>query len=282
MSVVTEIEPTEPAGITATTRQAPANPHEQVTFPRVIRSEWIKFRTLRSSWIVLISAVVAIIGIGALIGYNTGKNFATLAPEDAAPSGALQGLFLGQLLIGVLGVLFVSGEYSTGMIRSTLAAVPRRLPVLGAKALVYAGVVLAAMVPASFATFFVAQRFLSHYGHGSALSDPTVLRVIIATGVYLALIGLLGSAIGWIVRSTPGGISVLVGLLLVVPVLLRVLPGQWVADVAEYLPGAAGGSFYSSVQASDALTPWTGFAVLVIWVIAALGLAAVLLKRRDG
>jgi len=253
-----------------------------VSFARVVNSEWIKYRTLRSSWIVLLAAVVALIGIGTLIGYNTGKNWAGLAPEDSAPSGALQGLYLGQLLIGVLGVLFVSGEYSTGMIRSTLAAVPRRVPVLLAKALVFAGVVLVTMVPAAFAAFFGAQAFLSHYGHGSSLSDPTVLRVILATGVYLALIGLLGSALGWILRSTPGGISTLVGLLLVVPVLLEVLPGAWVKDIAKYLPGDAGGSFFSSVQADNTLTPGTGLLVLVIWVVVALGLAGVLLKRRDG
>jgi ABC-2 type transport system permease protein len=252
-----------------------------VTFARVVHSEWIKFRTLRSSWLVLLAAVAALIVIGVLIGYNTGKNFATLAPEDAAPSGSLQGYYLGQLLIGVLGVLFVSGEYTTGMIRSSLAAVPRRVPVLAAKAVVFGTVSLVAMIPAAVLAFIGAQRFLSHYGHGSSWSDPTVVRVVIGTGVYLALIGLLGGALGWIVRSTPGGISTLVGILLVVPVLLRVLPGAWAKDVAKYLPGEGGASFVSSVHAPDTLTPWTGLLVLVIWVLGALAVAAVLLKRRD-
>ena len=275
MSTATETRPRTEAA-----RPRAAGPGG-VTFARVVNSEFIKFRTLRSSWITLLAAVVALIGIGLLIGWNTGKNFATLEPEDAAASGAMQGFFLSQLLIGVLGVLFVSGEYSTGMIRSTLAAVPRRLTVLTAKAVAFGTVALVTMVAAAFVTFFGAQGFLAHYGHGSSLSDPGVLRVVVGTGVYLALIGLLGGALGWILRSTAGGIATLLGLLLVVPTLIRVLPWAWVTDIGKYLPGEAGGSFVSSFQAPDTLTPWTGFAVLLAWVVAALLLAAGLLKRRD-
>ncbi len=267
---------------TLTRPQTTQPKNENVTFARVVNSEWIKFRTLRSSWLTLGAAVAALIVIGALIGYNTGKNFATLAPEDAAPSGSLQGYYLGQLLIGVLGVLFVSGEYTTGMIRSTLTALPRRLPVVAAKTLVFGFVSVVAMVAASFAAFFSAQGFLSHYGHGSALSDPTVLRVVIGTGVYLALIGLLGGALGWILRSTPGGISALVGLVLVVPLIFRVLPGKSLQSMAQYLPSVAGGSFVTSVRAPNTLAPWTGLGVLAGWVVLSLVVAAILLKRRDG
>ena len=275
MSIATQTRPAvEPT-------RSPTTDRGTVTFPRVVRSEWIKLRTLRSSWITLFAAVAAMILIGTLIGYNTGKNWAGLAPEDAVPSGAMQGYFLGQLLIGVLGVLFVSGEYSTGMIRSTLAAVPKRIPVLLAKTVVFGATALVAMVSAALLAFGGAQIFLSHYGHGSALSDPGVLRVVVGTGVYLALIGLLGGALGWILRNTAGGIATLVGLLLVVPVLLEVLPWQWLKDIGRYLPGNAGGSFVSSIQVPDTLTPWTGLTVLALWVVAALGVAAVLLKRRD-
>ena len=277
MSVITE---TQPAAAPARQPQAGTG---KVTFARVVNSEWIKFRTLRSSWIVLFAAVVAMIVISILIGYNTGRNWnGRLDPEDKVASAPLQGLYLAQLLIGVLGVLFVSGEYSTGMIRSTLAAVPKRLPVLGAKAIVYGVVTLVALVPASFAAFLSANAFLHHYGHGYTLSSPTALRVVIATGVYLALIGLLGSALGWIVRSTPGGISVLVALLLVVPVLLGVVPGQWAKDAVKYLPGEAGSSFYSTLHADNTLSTGTGLLVLVIWVVGALAVAGVVLKRRDG
>ncbi|MDX6296180.1 MAG: type transport system permease protein [Nocardioidaceae bacterium] len=271
-----------------TTKEAPAptpsrlaDANGDVTLPRVIKSEWVKFRTLRSSWVVLMAAMVALVALGLIIGYNTGKNFSALAPEDAAASGPLQGYYLGQLLMGVLGVLFVSGEYSTGMIRSTFAAVPRRTPVLVAKSVVFGTIAVVTMVAATFGAFFGSQLFLSHYGHGSSLSDPGVLRAVVGTGVYLALIGLLGGALGWIVRSTPGGISSLVGVLLVIPVLFQVLPGSWASDVFKYRPSAAGSSFTSSVRLPGTPSPGTGFIVLLLWVAAALMAAAVLLRRRD-
>jgi ABC-2 type transport system permease protein len=252
-----------------------------VSMRRVLASEWVKFRSLRSSWVMLGAAVLALVVLGLVIGYNIGRHFTGLAPEDSAASGPLQGYYGGQLLMGVLGVLFVTGEYSTGSIRSTLAAVPHRLPVLGAKAVVFGSIALVTMVAASFGAFFGSQLFLSHYGHGSSLTGPGVLRAVIGTGVYLALIGLLGSALGWIVRSTPGGISSLVGILLVLPVLLQVLPGTLVASVLKYLPSEAGSSFVMSVRLPDTLAPWTGLAVLVAWVAAALVVAAVVLRRRD-
>lgn len=252
-----------------------------VTLPRVVRSEWIKFWTLRSSWVTLGAAVLALVVLGCVIGYNTGKHFAGLAPEDSAASGPLQGYYLAQLLVGVLGVLFVSAEYSTGMARSTFAAVPRRLPVLVAKTLVYGVVAAGVMVPSALAAFFASQLFRAHFGHPGSLSDPGVARAVIGTGLYLALIGLLGGAFGWIVRSTPGGISALLGLLLVVPVILLLLPGSWPQHVAKYLPAQAGASFVTSVDLPDTLAPWTGLGVLVAWVAVALVAAGVLLKRRD-
>jgi ABC-type transport system involved in multi-copper enzyme maturation permease subunit len=256
-------------------------PTGHVTLARVVRSEWIKFRTLRSSWMTLGAAVLTMIVLALVIGYNIGKNFTGLAPEDAAASGPLQGYHGAQLLIGVLGVLFVSGEYSTGMIRSTLAAVPRRTPVLVAKAVVFGSIALVTMVASTFVAYFGAQVFLGHYGHGGSLSDPGALRAVIGTGVYLALIGILGGALGWIVRSTAGGISSLVGLLLVIPVLFHVLPGSWASDVLKYLPSEAGSSFVTSVRLPDTLTPAVGFGVLLVWVAAAVVTAGVVLRRRD-
>ena len=252
-----------------------------VTLRRVAGSEWIKFRTLRSSWVTLGAAVVVMIGLGMVIGYYTGKDFAGVAPEDAAPSAPLQGSIGAQLLIGILGVLFVSGEYATGMIRSSLAAVPTRVPVLAAKAAVFGTVTLVAMLASSFGAFLAAQAFLGYYGHATSLTDAGVLRVVIGTGVYLTLIGLLGAALGWLLRSTPGGITAFAGLILVLPGLLQVLPGTWGQTVAHYLPEQAGESFIMSVRDAGALEPWTGLGVLVLWVIAATGAALLVLKRRD-
>lgn len=253
---------------------------QPVSGRRVIWSEWLKFRTLRSTWAVLAGAVLGMVVLGGIIAYNT-RNPAGLAPEDSAPSSTLQGYYLGQLLIASLGVLFVTGEYSTGMIHSTIAAVPRRLPVLMGKFVVFTVLVGVAMTAASLTAFVVAQSVTARYRPGYALSDPGVLRVVIGTGIYLTLIGLLGSAIGWIVRSTPGALVAVVGLLLVVPVLFGNLLGHWGRTVAGYLPSGAGASFATTYGALNGLSAWTGFGVLVAWVVVVFLVAAVLLRRRD-
>ncbi|MGZ4447808.1 MAG: ABC transporter permease [Nocardioides sp.] len=251
-----------------------------VTLGGVVRSEWLKFRTLRSTVLILLAAMTAMVVFGAIIGHNT-RNPAGLDPEDVVASGPLQGYYLGQLLIGSLGVLVVSGEYSSGMIRATLAAVPRRLPVLLAKLLVFTAVVGAAMVAASVAGFLVAQAFLSGYRPTYSLSDPDVLRVAVGTGVYLTLIGLLGGAIGWIVRSTPGALVALIGIILVLPVLLLLFHGAWAQHAGAWLPTGAGASFSTSLRRPGALAPWPGLAVMVGWVVVAYAVAAALLRRRD-
>ena len=251
-----------------------------VTLPRVVRSEWLKLRTLRSSLLILLAAMLAMVVFGAVIGHNT-RNAAGLDPEDLVASGPLQGYYLGQLLIGSLGVLVVSGEYSSGMIRATLAAVPRRLPVLLAKALVFTVVVGAAMVAASVAGFLVAQGFLSGYRPTYSLSDPDVLRVVFGTGVYLTLVGLLGGAVGWLVRSTPGSLVALFATILVLPVMLLLFHGAWAEHVRAWLPTGAGASFSTSLRMPGTLAPWAGLAVMVGWVVLAYLVAAVRLRRRD-
>jgi ABC-2 type transport system permease protein len=250
----------------------------RVTFPHVVTSEWIKLRTLRSSWLTVLGAVVVLIGIACLIATNTGPG---AAAEDRAPSGVLQGYYLAQLLVGVLGVLFTSSEYATGMIRATLAAVPKRIPVLLAKAVVFSGVIFTTMAVASVVAFLAAQPLLPA-GQGESLADGNVLRVVLGTALYLTLIGLLGSALGWIVRSTPGGISALVGLLLVAPVIFSALPGHWAADIKKVLPSEAGAAFVSTLPLEAGLSAGAGLAVLLGWLVVALGSATVLLRRRDG
>jgi ABC-2 type transport system permease protein len=251
-----------------------------VTLPGVLRSEWIKFRTLRSTLLILLAAMLAMVVFGGVIGHNT-RNTAGLDPEDVVASAPLQGYYLGQLLIGALGVLVVSGEYSSGMIRATLAACPRRLPVLVAKVVVFSTVVGTAMMLASVAGFLVAQGFLSGYRPTYSLSDPDVLRVVLGTGVYLTLVGLLGGAFGWLVRSTPGSLVALFATILVLPVLLLLFRGAWARHLSAWLPTGAGASFSTSLRTPDALAPWPGLAVMVGWVVLAYVLAAVRLRRRD-
>ena len=283
---------TDPAGDTATPT-GPARPgraatrtgttavvDRPVSLMRVIGSEWLKFRTLRSSLVVLAAAMVGMVAFGAIIAHNT-RNPAGLDPEDLVASGPLQGYYLGQLLMAALGVLVVSGEYSSGMIRATLAAVPRRQPVLVAKVVVFTVVVGVAMVAASVVAFLVAQMFLSGYRPTFSLSDPSTLRVVIGTGIYLTLVGLLGSSLAWIVRSTPGALVAVVGLILILPVLFELVLPSWGTHVAAYLPTGAGASFSTNLRMPNSLPPWVGLGVMVAWVALGLVAASVTLRRRD-
>jgi ABC-2 type transport system permease protein len=268
--------------------EAPATPDprfdvasEPVNLRRAITAEWIKFRTLRSTLAVLAAAVIGMLLVALLVAYNTRHIGSNIQPDDVLPSSTLQGYYLGQLLIGALGVLFVSGEYSTGMIRSTLAAVPKRLPVLWAKLIVFVAVTASSMIAISLVAFVAAQGLISHYRTGYSLGDPGALRVVIGTGVYLTLVGVLGAMIGWIVRSTPGSLVAYIALILVIPVIFGNVLGTWGKNIAQYLPSMAGGSFIRSLRESPSLSPWTGLAVFVAWVIVAIAIAAVVLRRRD-
>ncbi len=251
-----------------------------VTLGRVVSSEWSKFRSLRSTLLVLAAAVAGMVVLGAVIAFHT-RDPAGLDPEDVVASGPLQGYYLGQLLMGALGVLVVSGEYSSGMIRATLAAVPRRWPVLVAKTTVFAVVVGVSMVAASMAAFLLAQAVLSGYRPTFSLGDTSTLRVVVGTGVYLTLIGLLGSATGWIVRSTPGALVAVFALILVLPILLELVFPSWGLYIGAYLPTGAGQSFSTNLPQPHALSPWVGLAVMGTWVVLGLGIAAVVLDRRD-
>lgn len=254
---------------------------QPVTLGRATASEWVKFRTLRSSWAVLGGAVLGMVAIALIVAYNTRQLTPQIQTEDSVASATMQGYYLGQLLIGALGVLFVTGEYGTGMIRSTFAAVPARLPVVWAKLAVFVAVVATSMIAACLVAFVSAQALLSAYRPGYSLGDPGVLRVVLGTGVYLTLVGLLGGAIGWLVRSTPGALVTFFAVILVVPVLVTGVLGQLGRDVGQYLPSEAGRSFVSSLPDPTSLSPWVGLAVLVAWVVGALALAAATLRRRD-
>ncbi len=252
-----------------------------VTLPRVIAAEWLKFRTLRSTVAVLGAAVLGMLVIALVVAFNTRRLSANLQPNDLSPSATMQGYYLGQLLIGALGVLFVTGEYSTGMIRATLVAVPRRLPVLWAKLVVFVGIVLVTLTATCLLSFLAAQALLARYRPGYSLADPGVLRVVVGTAVYLTLAGLIGAAYGWIVRSTPGALVAYFATIVVVPVLFRAVLGTWGKHVAEYLPTQAGAAFSTSVGEPPSLAPWPGLAVMLAWVALGLVVSAVLLRRRD-
>jgi len=252
-----------------------------VTFARVVSSEWIKFRSLRSSWAVLGGAVVGMVLIALLIAYNTRHITPNIQANDLAASSPLQGWYLGMYLIGALGVLFVTGEYGTGMIRSTLTAVPKRLPVLWAKLVVFVVVTAIAMIAASFVAFVAAEAFISDYRRGFSLGDPGVLRLVIGTGVFLTLLGMFGAGLGWIIRNTPGALVTYFALLVALPVVFATFLGSWGKTVAEYFPIYAGGSFVQTFRDPHTLAPWPGLLTVVLWVAGALAIGAVVLQRRD-
>jgi hypothetical protein len=180
----------------------------------------------------------------------------------------------------VLGVLFVTGEYGTGMIRSTFQAVPRRWPVVAAKAAVFAAVALVAMTLAALGAFFAAQVFLGPEGRGSSLGDDGVLRAVAGAGVYLTLVGTLGGALGWILRSTASALAALLGTLMILPLLVPLL-GSVGDTIVKYLPSEAGAVLSSSVTQPDLLAPGAALAVLGAWVVAALAVGLAVVKRRD-
>ena len=255
----------------------------RVTQARVVASEWIKFRSLRSTWITLLVSVVGVIGLGLLISYVTNAHWAQMHPEERAtfdPAGrSLGGVYLAQLAIGVLGVLVITGEYATGMIRATLSAVPRRLPVLWAKAGVYAAVTLVLMLISAFVAFSGGQALLG--AHSTTLSAPHVLRAVIGVALYLTVVGLLAVGLGFILRNTAGGIATLFGLLLVLPAIVHVLPSNWAANISPYLPSEAGSALFTLNPDPGMLAPWVGFGVFCAYAAAAIGIGAVLLRRRD-
>ncbi len=256
---------------------------EPVTQRRVIASEWLKLRTLRSSWITMGLAVAALALLGLLIGIITNSNWNHMNPARIARfnpvDASLGGVNFAQLAIAVLGVLVISGEYSTGMIRSSLGAVPKRLPVLWAKLLVFGAATLVLMEIAAFAAFWLGQAALA--GHGTTISAPGALRSVIGTGLYLTVVAVLSVALGFIIRSTAGAISAVIGLLLVLPGIMNILPQSWQDNVSPYLPSNAGSDIYTQHPDPGSLAPWTGFAVFCLYAAVAVVISAVLLDRRN-
>lgn len=270
--------------MTAPARYSPDQvPVAPVTQARVLYAEWIKMRSLRSTTLTLLAAVVAMIALAWIVGAATNSHWTRMDLVERlrfnAVDRSLAGVHLAQLAVGALGVLVMSGEYATGMVRTTLSAVPRRLPVLWAKAALYAVVTFLLMLGSSLVAFLVGQHFLA--SHGTTLSAPHAWRAIFGTAGYLTAVVLLAVALGFIIRSTAGGIATLFGLLLVLPGIGLLLPTDWQTHTVPYLPSNAGESIYRAAPDPTALSPTTGLLVLVIWVVAALAVAALLLERRD-
>ncbi|MFC6704119.1 ABC transporter permease [Flexivirga alba] len=254
----------------------------RVTQLRVVHSEWTKFRSLRSTLYTLLLAVVFMIGLGALFAGIQAGQAKGFDPGQTAISVSLTGTFFAQLAIGVLGVLVITGEYSTGAIRASLAVVPARLPVLWAKLTICTAAVFATMLASSVAAFAVGQAMLSGKHLNASLSDPGALRSIFGAALYLSVAALTALALGALLRNTAAAISTFVAVFFVIPPLTMLLPASWSGSFVQYLPSNAGGMLIDGTYGvAHPLAPWTGFAVMCAYAVVLIGLAAWRLRSVD-
>ena len=301
---MTAVSPPPP--VTAAERPAPP-PARRTGFAGLLLSEWTKIRSVRSTaWTLLIFVVVSL-GLTGLLTWltlhslNTGRNGARDSGILTDPVNFIlgTGLGLGQLAICVLGALVITSEYSSGTIRASLLAVPRRYPVMLAKALVFAVLVFIIGEIVAFCSFFIGAVLVNgqtYTLHGSvaghavtahrtlsvSLSQPGVLRAVFGSGLYLTVLGLFALAIGSLIRHTAGAITAVIGMVLVIFPLAGLLPDSWGAHVHAYLPTIAGQLItQDKPTAGQLLSTWQGFGVFCAWTALLLAAAIFLLQRRD-
>lgn len=271
--------------------QGPAR-EGSLSFVGVLRSEWIKLRTLRST-VWLYAGVVAIsLGMALLLTMTT-ANGVEGAPDTVGVSSAAQagllvqsstfGVFLAQLVVAVLGVLVISGEYGTGMSRSTFTAVPRRLPVLAAKSIVLFVVTFMVGLIATVAAFALSAALYAGYGVSASPFDSDVYVPMLGASLYLALVAVFSLGVGTMVRSSAGGIGIVLAFILVVPTILQLIPAGWAQDLHPYLLATAGTNMFAptEITGTETLTTWQDLVVVLGWVTASLAGAAALLVKRD-
>jgi len=255
-------------------------------FADALRSEFTKIRSTRSTYWTLFALIVVCIGIGALASAGTASHPQGISPASFdGTQQSLAGLYVGQLVIAALGALTITSEYSTGMIRTSLAVQPRRGVVFAAKAVVFAVVTLITGLIASFGSFFVGQAILSSaHAHLSAtLGQPNVLRAVIGGALFLTACGMLAYGLGAILRHTAAAISAAIGLLFVLTVLVQFLPHSWQNSVDKWTPALAGGQIWTTkaIQGPNQFPAWGGFAVLAGWAAVAIIAGLVLFRTRD-
>ncbi|MEU8953567.1 ABC transporter permease [Streptomyces sp. NPDC048518] len=254
-------------------------PDGHYRFRHAARMEWIKLRSLRSTSWSLLLVVVAMVAIGVVTMANTKAPSADKAAAFDATNNVLAGVAVGQLVIGVLGVLVVTGEYASGTIRATLAAIPDRRLVLAAKSAVYGGMSLVVGEVVSFVTFLAGRAALGAGVPRPSLGDAGVLRALLMSGAYLAMIGLIGIGVGAITRHTASAVAVLVGVTFVLPAVIGGVSGT---TVAKFFPTIiAANSLAVAKPVSGVFSPWTGFALICLYTVAVLAAGERLLARRD-
>jgi ABC-type transport system involved in multi-copper enzyme maturation permease subunit len=254
-----------------------------------LRSEFTKLRSVRSTYWTLLAMIVVSVGIGAAITGGVAANWSHMDPGDKATFDATQvSLFaffqLGQLVIAVIGALAITSEYSTGMIRTSLTAQPRRAVVYAAKAIVFTAVALVVSLATSFIAFFLGQALLSSTGASATLSDPNVLRAIIGSALFVTLVGLIAFAIGAIVRHTAAAITIIIAVMFVIPIITSLLPESWRDDMVRFMPDSAGRVISVTVAGNEfphLWSAWPQFAVTAIYAAVLLGVGGYLFRKRD-
>lgn len=253
----------------------------------VVRSEWIKLRTVRSTMWTLLAMVVISVGVSALAALAVSSRWNSLPLARRLsfdPTGvSLRGLLLSQLVIGVLGVLVMSAEYGTGTIRATLSAVPHRSLVLTTKATVFAAVGLVVGELLSFVAFLLGQSLLKSPAPHATLGQPGVLRAVVGGGLVIAVMGIFALGLATIIRHSAGAITTYVGTLLILPLLVAALPSSMSTPINKFLPFNIGHAMTAVTRGANSisLSPWTGFAVLCAYALGALLVGGILMLRRD-
>jgi hypothetical protein len=255
------------------------------TFGDVLRSEWTKLRSVRSTFWALTVTVVLGIALGALISAATARGYASSgvsAKLSWDPTNmSLSGMVAAQLAIAVLGVLCISSEYSSGMIRTSLIAVPKRGRLLAAKSLVFAVVTFVVGEVTSFTAFFVGQALIVGHAPHAALGDPGVARAVVGAGLYLTALAVLSVAVGTLLRHPAAAIAAMIAVLFVLPGIAQALPDSWRNPVTEFWPTLAGGQLASVHIPAHTLQPWPGFGVMCLFTAIVYAIAWTLLDRRD-
>jgi ABC-2 type transport system permease protein len=256
----------------------------RANFAGALRSEFTKIRSVRSTYWTLLALVVVTVGFGALASWGVAAHGHT-GPGFDPTQQSLSGLYISQLIMGVLGVLVITAEYSTGMIRTTLSTMPHRGTVIAAKAVVFTVVAFVTGLITAFASFFLGQALMSSHHIGTTISQPHVLRAVIGGALFLTACGLLAFGIGLLLRSTAGAISTVVALLFVLSILVNFIPQSWQMHVDKWIPAIAGAQIWTTVApqpgGNPMFAPWTGYAVFCGYAAIALIAGAILFRKRD-
>jgi len=275
----------ERADLTADPAHTPTHDLEaathRVTLSRVVASEWLKFRTVRSNVVAIGGAAVAAVGFGALFSSLGGSDQGPSRLSGDALSLSLGGFHLSQIVIAILGVALVAGEYQTGLIRTWFGAAPDRLRVLTAKVGVYGGLVFVVSLIAAVVAFLAGQALLSDASMALSLSSDGVLQALLGTAFYAASIGVMGIGLGFLLRSTAAGSGAVVTTLMIAPLMVNLLPDSIGDPIGKILPSNAATAVQGLDSTTELLSTGWGIAVLIGWVAAIVGAAAISLKRRD-